>query len=90
MILKSKVMVSEKDVTAEVVIKVNGSVLGQVKKFQYLGVTLTENMASEVEVKRGIERATRALARLGNIWKARKLNIGRNEYNGDKYTCLWL
>ena len=38
---KSKVMVSGKDVTEEVVIKVTGSVLEQVKEFKCMGVTLT-------------------------------------------------
>ena len=45
-------MVSGKCVTEEVAIKVNGSVLEQIKEFKCMGVTLTQNMTSEVEVKR--------------------------------------
>ena len=66
---KNKAMLGVRDVTEEEVMKVDGSVLvEQVKEFKYLGVTLTENTTSEMEVKRRIGSAASALARLDNIW----------------------
>ena len=70
---KSKVMITGKNISEKIDIKVNNKSLEQVKDFKYLGVTMTENMTSETEVKRRIGASTSALVKLEKIWKARNL-----------------
>eukprot|EP00794_Sanderia_malayensis_P013582 gene13580-biopygen10844 len=75
---KSKVMVTGKNEMTEnqvVNVTVDGVQLGQVKSFTYLGARIDENGKSEMEVRVLIGRATSALAKMDNIWRAREIKL---------------
>lgn len=75
---KSKVMVTGKNEMTEnqvVNVTVDGVQLGQVKSFTYLGARIDENGKSEIVVRVRIGRATSALAKMDNIWRAREIKL---------------
>ena len=79
---KSKVMVAGKQENTEnqvVTVLVNGVQLEQVKNFTYLGARIKDNGKSEMEVRMRIGRATSALARMDNIWRAGHIRIMDNK-----------
>ena len=76
---KSKVMVTSRKNNENVGeedntdIKVNGEVLEEVSKFQYLGSTLNEDITSKDEIKKRLAIATGQLAKLNKLWSSRNI-----------------
>ena len=73
---KSKTFVSgsgEEEVKVE--ISMGGEILGQVKKFKYLGATITENGTSEQEIRNRIGTATIAMVRLDAVWSLKGIRL---------------
>ena len=92
---KSKVMVAGKQEKTEnqVVNVVNGVQLELVKNFTYLGARTEDNGKSEMEVRMRIGRATSALARMDNIWRAGHKNgqqtfVDESDSTRDALVCL--
>ena len=54
---------------------VHGVQLEQIRNFTYLGSTVTDVGTSEKEIRIRIGRATSALAKMDNIWKAKSIEI---------------
>ena len=70
---KSKIMITSKrkdnDDNREE-IHVDDHTLDEVKSFQYLGSTITEDVSSETEIKKRLAMAIGQLAKLNKLWKS--------------------
>ena len=76
---KSKTMITGgQDATLN--IRIGNNQLEHVKKFCYLGSTITQNETSDQEIKERIGKATSALVKLSNIWKSKDIKITNKIY----------
>ena len=66
---KSQILVNSQN-NRPAKIHVKGNTLEEVDQFKYLGVTLTKDGKSTVEIKKRIGMATAAMTRLNVIWKS--------------------
>ena len=74
---RSKTMISgsgEDNIQLE--IDIGGEKLEQVRRFKYLGATITENGTSEQEIRNRIGEATSAMIRLNAIWGLNGVSLG--------------
>ena len=68
-------MVTGRDQNERIIVKAKGKDLEQVSEFKYLGAPITENAASEKEVKNRVGSGVSTLAEMNTIWRAKKLKI---------------
>ena len=68
-------MVTGRDQNERIIVKAKGKDLEQVSEFKYLGAPITENAASEKEVKNRVGIGVSTLAEMNTIWRAKKLKI---------------
>ena len=74
---RSKVVVTSKrpDAIADPSkIQIDEGILEEVKSFQYLGSTVTEDVTSETEVKKRLATATGQLAKLTRLWNTNNVS----------------
>ena len=73
---KSKTMVTGNgDDNIRLDIDIDGEKLEQVKRFKYLGSTITEKGTSEEEIQIRIGVATSAVVRLGTVWNLKGVSL---------------
>ena len=58
-----------------IIVKAQGKDLEQVSEFKYLGATITENAASEKEIKNRVGIGLSTLPEMNAIWRAKTLKV---------------
>ena len=72
---KTKTMVVCRDETPDMRIMVNGQVLEQVKKFQYLGQWITDDGRCKCEIRNGLEIARSTFIKMRDVLTSPKLHL---------------
>ena len=64
-------MVTGHDQNERIIVKAKGKDLEQVSEFKYLGAPITDNAASEKEVKNRVGIGVSTLAEMNTIWRVK-------------------